>query len=54
MRAWMCVSCGWIYREDKGDPVGGIAAGTAWDDVPDDWRCPDCGTPKSDFEMIEI
>lgn len=54
MRAWMCISCGWIYREDQGDRHGGIAPGTAWDDVPDDWRCPDCGTPKSDFEMIEI
>jgi rubredoxin len=50
----MCVSCGFIYREEKGDPQSGIAPGTAWEDVPADWLCPDCGTPKSDFEMVEL
>ncbi|HFF5084376.1 TPA: rubredoxin RubA, partial [Acinetobacter baumannii] len=32
----------------------GIAAGTKWEDIPDDWTCPDCGVSKADFEMIEI
>lgn len=34
--------------------MGGIAAGTRWEDIPDDWVCPDCGLGKSEFEMIEI
>jgi len=50
----MCQQCGWIYDEAKGDPIGGIQPGTRWADVPDSWVCPDCGTPKSDFEMLEI
>lgn len=50
----MCQACGFIYREESGDPSSGIAPGTAWKDVPEDWVCPDCGTPKSEFEMIEI
>jgi len=54
MKKWMCQQCGWTYDEQKGDPTGGIAPGTRWEDVPQDWICPDCGTPKSDFEMIEI
>ena len=54
MKTWMCVSCGYLYRQAEGDPSSGIAPGTAWDDVPNDWRCPDCGSPKSDFEMVEI
>jgi rubredoxin len=35
-------------------PNHGIAPGTRWEDVPQDWVCPDCGTPKSGFEMVEI
>lgn len=54
MTSWMCQACGYIYREELGDPQSGIAPGTRWKDVPDDWICPDCGTPKSAFEMTEI
>jgi len=54
MKAWMCVICGYVYEEAEGDPEGGIASGTKWDDVPLSWRCPDCGAGKEDFEMIEI
>jgi rubredoxin len=54
MKAWMCVICGYVYEEAEGDPDGGIAAGTKWDDVPLSWRCPDCGAGKEDFEMIQI
>jgi rubredoxin len=32
----------------------GIAPGTAWEDIPDDWMCPECGVGKEDFEMVEI
>ena len=53
-RKWMCANCGYIYDQTKGDPDGGIAPGTAWEDVPEDWRCPDCGAAKEDFEMVEL
>lgn len=54
MKKWLCIVCGWIYDEAKGWPNDGIAAGTKWEDVPDDWLCPDCLVTKADFEMIEI
>lgn len=54
MKAWQCIVCGHIYDESKGDPEHGIAPGTRWEDVPDDWECPDCGVAKADFEMVEI
>lgn len=53
MKKWECIVCGWIYDEVKGDPESGLAAGTRWEDVPDDWVCPECGVGKDDFEMIE-
>ncbi len=51
---WMCVVCGFVYHEAEGMPEEGIAAGTRWEDVPDTWTCPDCGTTKSDFEMERV
>ncbi|MFL6712973.1 MAG: rubredoxin [Sulfurifustis sp.] len=53
-RTYMCVVCGFIYDEEKGLPQEGIAAGTRWEDIPENWKCPECGAAKSDFEMIEI
>lgn len=54
MRKWMCLNCGWMYDEALGDPDHGLAPGTAWDAVPDSWVCPECGSGKADFEMVEI
>ena len=54
MKKWLCLICGWIYDEAKGWPTDGIAAGTKWEDIPEDWLCPDCLVSKADFEMIEI
>jgi rubredoxin len=54
LRKWMCVVCGYIYDEAVGVPDEGIPAGTRWEDVPLTWTCPDCGTTKDDFEMIEL
>jgi rubredoxin len=54
MKTYMCVICGYVYEEEKGDAAAGIAAGTRWDDVPLSWRCPDCGAGKEDFEMVEV
>ena len=54
MKKYQCIVCGWIYDEAEGWPQDGIVAGTKWDDIPDDWTCPDCGVSKIDFEMVEI
>ncbi|MFT6834439.1 MAG: rubredoxin-NAD+ reductase [Francisellaceae bacterium] len=53
-KKYMCLVCGWIYDEANGDDESGLAPGTKWEDVPDDWECPDCGVGKEDFDMIEI
>lgn len=50
---WVCVVCGFLYDEAKGLPEEGIAPGTRWADIPDDWQCPECGVSKADFEMVE-
>ncbi len=47
---YVCKVCGYVYDEAKGDPDNKIAAGTKFADLPDDWTCPVCGAPKSDFE----
>ncbi|MEY3182443.1 MAG: hypothetical protein RLZ35_428 [Pseudomonadota bacterium] len=54
MKSYMCLLCGWIYDEATGWPEEGIAPGTRWEDVPVNWRCPDCGACKADFEMVEV
>jgi rubredoxin len=54
MKTYVCVICGFVYAEELGLPEAGIAPGTAWSDVPEDWACPDCGSGKADFEMTEI
>lgn len=53
MRKWECIVCGLIYDDAKGWPDDGIAPGTRWEDVPQDWLCPDCGVGKEDFELLE-
>lgn len=54
MKSYLCVVCGLTYKEELGWPEDGIQPGTKWEDVPENWECPDCGVGKSDFEMIEI
>ena len=53
-KSFQCISCGFIYNEADGLPDEGIAPGTRWADIPDDWCCPQCGTEKTDFEMVEL
>ncbi|WP_169733358.1 rubredoxin [Advenella mimigardefordensis] len=48
----MCGPCGFIYDESAGLPEEGIPAGTRFEDIPDDWVCPDCGLSKLDFVLI--
>ncbi len=54
MKTYMCVICGFIYDEAKGLPDEGIPPGTTWEDIPMNWKCPECGAGKEDFEMVEI
>jgi flavin reductase (DIM6/NTAB) family NADH-FMN oxidoreductase RutF/rubredoxin len=53
MAKYKCSVCGWVYDPEVGDPDGGIAPGTPFEEIPDDWVCPVCGAAKSDFEKIE-
>jgi rubredoxin len=50
MKKYTCTVCGYEYDPAVGDPDNGIAPGTSFDDVPDDWVCPECGADKSFFE----
>lgn len=54
MKKWECVVCGFIYDETQGLPEEGIAPGTRWEEIPEDWVCPDCGVSKSDFDMVAL
>ena len=47
-----CPACGYVYNSVLGDPDGGIAPGTKFEDIPDDWECPICGIGKEDFEQV--
>lgn len=53
-KQWQCFFCGFFYDEALGSPDEGIAPGTRWKDVPEEWACPDCGAMKSDFYMLEV
>jgi len=50
MGKYVCTVCGYIYDPAVGDPENDIAAGTAFEDLPDDWVCPVCGATKDQFE----
>lgn len=52
MKKYRCTVCGYIYDPAIGDPDGGIAAGTPFEKIPDDWVCPVCGVDKSKFEEV--
>jgi rubredoxin len=49
---YQCLVCGYIYDPAKGDADGGVAPGTAFEDLPDDWECPECGAAKDMFEKM--
>lgn len=51
-RKYRCLVCDFIYDEELGWEEDGIAPGTCWEDIPDDWYCPDCGASKEDFELM--
>jgi rubredoxin len=53
MAKYECTVCGYIYDPEVGDPDGGIAPGTPFEEIPGDWVCPVCGAAKSEFKKVE-
>ena len=51
---YVCIVCGYVYDPVAGMPEDGIAPGTPFAAIPDDWECPDCGVSKADFEPMEM
>ena len=54
MARYECQVCGYIYNEELGNPEGGIAPGTAWEDVHPEWRCPVCKAEIALFEPLDV
>ena len=53
MGKYICSVCGYVYDEAAGVPETGVAPGTLWKDLPEDWVCPLCGAAKSEFQKQE-
>jgi len=53
MEKWECLVCGYVYDPDLGDPDGGIDPGTPFEELPEEWVCPECGAPKDQFQKLE-
>lgn len=49
MAKYICNICGYVYDEKDGEKEQGVAPGTAWEDVPEDFTCPVCGVGKEEF-----
>jgi rubredoxin len=52
MKKYQCTVCGYVYDEEQGCPEQDIAPGTKWEDVPEDFTCPECGVGKDMFELV--
>jgi rubredoxin len=52
MKKYKCMVCGYIYDPREGDDTQGIAQGTSFENLPEDWTCPVCGATKDQFEEI--
>jgi rubredoxin len=53
MEKYECTACGYIYDPAVGDPDNGVAPGTPFTEIPEDWVCPQCGVEKSLFQKME-
>ncbi|MGI6561501.1 MAG: rubredoxin [Clostridia bacterium] len=53
MKRYVCSLCGYVYDPEAGDPMSDVEPGTAFEDLPEDWVCPECGADKSYFEEEE-
>jgi rubredoxin len=52
MNKWECTACGYVYDPAVGDPENGVPPGTAFEDLPEDWVCPQCGVGKEFFQKM--
>jgi rubredoxin len=52
MQKYQCTICGYVYDPEEGDPDAGIAPGTSFEELPEDWFCPVCGVMKNEFEPV--
>jgi len=50
MKKYVCVVCGYVYDPATGDPDNGVAPGTSFEDIPNEWLCPLCAVGKEEFE----
>jgi len=53
MEKWQCIVCGYVYDPAQGDPDNDVAPGTSFEQIPEEWVCPDCGAPKDQFEKMD-
>ena len=53
MKSYECTACGYVYDPEQGDPAGGVKPGTPFEELPDDWVCPNCGVGKDMFDPVE-
>jgi rubredoxin len=53
MQKYICISCGYIYDPEKGDPMADIPPGTPFEALPDDWCCPMCYVSKENFDPVD-
>lgn len=53
MEKWECIVCGYIYDPELGDPENNIDPSTSFEELPEEWTCPDCGAGKDEFELAE-
>jgi len=53
-KIFTCIVCGYVYNEELGDEEHGLVPGTRWQDVPDDWECPDCGAVNQILRWLRV
>jgi len=53
MDKWKCTVCGYIYDPEEGDPDSGIEPATPFQELPEDWVCPECGAAKKYFQKLD-
>jgi rubredoxin len=53
MKRYQCDICGWVYDPEEGVPDQGVEPGTKWQNISDDFTCPECGVGKEDFSPID-
>ena len=53
MTKYECIVCGYVYDPLAGDPENGATEGTAFESLPEEWVCPDCGAERDEFDLLE-